>query len=71
VDLVVADDGLGKRVRTGKMEKIPYVLVVGDDDVAAGTLGVNTRGGEVERGVTLDDFVARLHVEANPPVALA
>ena len=43
VDVVDADDGLGKRIRTAKMEKLPYVLVVGDDDVAADTVGVNPR----------------------------
>ena len=59
VDTSPADDGLGKRIRTAKLEKIPYVLVVGDDDVAAGTVGVNPRGGEVQRGVALDDFVAQ------------
>ena len=42
------------------MEKLPYVLVVGDDDVEHGTVGVNPRGGEVERGVGADDFVERL-----------
>jgi len=42
------------------LEKIPYVLVVGDDDVAAGTVGVNPRGGEVERGVDLASFVEQL-----------
>jgi threonyl-tRNA synthetase len=52
-----ADDGLGKRIRNAKLEKIPYVLVVGDDDVAAGTVGVNPRGDEVERGVPVDRFV--------------
>ena len=57
VDTVVADDGLGKRIRNAKLEKIPYVLVVGDDDVAAGTVGVNPRGGEVERGVAVQRFV--------------
>ena len=60
VDTVVADDGLGKRIRNAKLEKIPYVLVVGDDDVAAGTVGVNPRGGEVERGVDLGAFVEQL-----------
>ena len=63
VDVVDAGDQLGKRIRAAKLDKIPYVLVVGDDDVAAGTLGVNPRGGEVDRGVGLDDFVARLHSE--------
>ena len=62
-DVVDANDGLGKRIRAAKLEKLPYVLVVGDDDVAAKTVGVNPRGGEVERGVTVDDFIARLHGE--------
>ena len=57
VDTSVADDGLGKRIRNAKLEKVPYVLVVGDDDVAAKTVGVNPRGGEVERGVAVDAFV--------------
>ena len=51
VDVVEAADQLGKRIRAAKLEKLPYVLVVGDDDVADGTVGVNPRGGEVERGV--------------------
>ena len=60
VDGVAADDPLGKRIRSAKVEKLPYVLVVGDDDVAGSTVGVNPRGGEVERDVPLDDFVVRL-----------
>ena len=40
VDLVGADDGkLGARVGRAKREKVPYVLVVGDDDVETGTVG--------------------------------
>ena len=66
VDLVVAADPLGKRIRTAKMEKIPYVLVVGDDDVVAGTVGVNPRGGDVERGVDVADFVARHRRRGRP-----
>jgi threonyl-tRNA synthetase len=59
-DVVRADEPLGGRIRKAKLEKIPYVLVVGDDDVAAGTVGVNPRGGEVERGVPIDEFIDRL-----------
>jgi threonyl-tRNA synthetase len=59
VDVVHADDQLGKRIRASKLEKIPYILVVGDDDVAANTVGVNPRGGNVERGVDLDVFISR------------
>ncbi len=71
VDIVDANDQLGKRIRTAKLEKVPYVLVVGDDDVAAGTLGVNPRGGEVERGVAVDEFVRRLHAEVTAQLAVA
>ena len=70
VDLAEANDQLGKRIRAAKMEKIPYVLVVGDDDVAVGTLGVNPRGGEVERGVALDEFVRRVVDEVRAQLAV-
>jgi threonyl-tRNA synthetase len=42
------------------MAKIPYVLVVGNDDMAAGTVGVNRRGsdGKPEYGVPVDALVA-------------
>jgi threonyl-tRNA synthetase len=57
-------DSLGARVRRAKLEKVPYVLVVGDDDVENGTVGVNARGGDApERGVALDAFVERLAAE--------
>jgi threonyl-tRNA synthetase len=60
-DVAEAADGLGKRVRSAKLEKIPYVLVVGDDDVKDGTVGVNARGSDQpERGVPIDEFVQRL-----------
>jgi len=59
-DVDTADEKLGNRIRKAKMEKLPYVLVVGDDDVEHSTVGVNPRGGEVERGVHVDAFVDRL-----------
>ncbi len=71
VDQVDATDGLGKRIRSAKLDKLPYVLVVGDDDVAADTVGVNPRGGEVERGVTVDAFVTRLADEVSGQLAAA
>ena len=59
-DWVEATEPLGTRIRKAKLDKLPYVLVVGGDDVSAGTAGVNPRGGEVQRDVPLDDFVALL-----------
>ena len=44
-----ADEPLGARIRRAKLLKIPYILVVGDDDVHAGTVGVNRRGSQHSR----------------------
>jgi len=63
-DTVVADEPLGARIRKAKLEKLPYVLVVGDDDVAAGTVGVNARGeGRPQRDVKVDALVDQLRAE--------
>jgi threonyl-tRNA synthetase len=59
-----ATDPLGKRIRNAKTQKVPYVLVVGDDDIAASTVGVNPRGGEVERDVKVNELISRLLDEA-------
>jgi threonyl-tRNA synthetase len=57
-------DTLGNRVRKGKVEKIPYLLVVGDSDMEAGTVGMNARGAErPERDVKIDAFLSRLAAE--------
>src|SRR4051812_33580194 len=59
-----ADEPLGTRIRKARLEKVPYVLVVGDDDVEAGTVGVNTRGQkDPERGVGIHAFIERLQAE--------
>jgi threonyl-tRNA synthetase len=63
VELAEADEPLGARIRKAKLEKVPHVVVVGDDDVAAGTVGDNPRGGQVERGLPVDDLVARVRDE--------
>ncbi|MEO9224387.1 MAG: threonine--tRNA ligase [Acidimicrobiales bacterium] len=65
VDRVPADEKLGSRIRKAKLEKIPYVLVVGDRDVEAGTVGVNRRGGEVRQDVPLGDFIADLRADVD------
>jgi len=65
VDVVPADEQLGGRIRRAKMEKVPFVAVVGDEDVANSTVGVNSVGSSrPERGVAIADFVARV-VEAD------
>ena len=64
VEVEGAAEPLGARIRRGRLERIPYLLVVGDDDVAAGTVGLNERGAEgPERGVDLEELASRLGAE--------
>ncbi len=62
-EMVEADNPLGSRIRKGKLEKLPYILVVGDTDVENDTAGVNPRGGEVERDVPIAEFIERVATE--------
>ncbi|HWW53636.1 MAG TPA: threonine--tRNA ligase, partial [Acidimicrobiales bacterium] len=63
-ELVEADENIGARIRRGKMQKVPYILVVGSDDVEAETVGVNARGSDHPvRDVPVDAFVAQLREE--------
>jgi len=64
VSVAAATEPLGKRVRNGKVQKLPYVLVVGDDDMANETVGVNKRGeNKPERDIGVADFIERVAAE--------
>jgi threonyl-tRNA synthetase len=54
-----AADNLKARIRKAKLSKVPYILVVGPDDVAAQTVGVNPRSStdKPRRGVDLTTFI--------------
>jgi threonyl-tRNA synthetase len=59
-----ADEHLKARIRKAKVLKVPYILVVGDDDVGSGTVGVNRRGSnQPDRGVEVTAFTEMLESE--------
>ena len=58
-----SDNTLGAKIRHQQMQKLPYMLIVGDDEAASGTVSLRRRSGEEERGVPVDDFVEKLVVE--------
>ena len=51
---------IGKKIREATMEKIPYMLVVGDRDMENQTVSVRLRTGEDLGAMSLEDFTARL-----------
>jgi threonyl-tRNA synthetase len=51
------------KIRDATMQKIPYMLVVGDKDQAAGAVSVRLRSGEDLKAKTLDEFIALARAE--------
>ena len=50
---------LGYKIREAQLQKIPYMLVVGDRDMENGTVSVRTRGGEDLGAMTPDEFMSK------------
>ncbi len=67
VEADLAADKLGAKIRRAQLEKIPYMLVVGEKDMAARVVSPRTREGQQLPATPLDDFVLRLVEEARPP----
>jgi threonyl-tRNA synthetase len=57
VEVDDSDDRMQKKIRTATKQKVPYMLIAGDDDVAKGAVSFRYRGGEQNNGVPIDDAV--------------
>ena len=58
---VIADESnekLGAKIRDAQLKKIPYMLVVGEKEVEAGTVSVRKRTGGEQLSMSVDDFVS-------------
>jgi threonyl-tRNA synthetase len=55
-----SNEKLGYKIRHWKTQKVPYILVVGKQEAADGTVNVNERGVEAKRTISTDDFAAEL-----------
>ena len=51
---------IGYKIREAQMQKIPYMLVVGDKEAESGLVAVRTRAGGDEGTMTLDEFMAKI-----------
>ena len=57
------NEKIGKKIRETTLEKVPYMLVVGDRDIENKTVSVRTRGGEDLGAMSLEEFSAKLGEE--------
>jgi threonyl-tRNA synthetase len=63
VDVDDSTERMQKKIRNAQLAKIPYVLVIGDAEAAAGTVAVRLRGGQDLGSMPLDQLLARLTQE--------
>ncbi len=54
---------IGYKIREAQLQKVPYMLVVGDREAAEGTVAVRTRSGGDQGSSSLSDFIARTQDE--------
>ncbi len=58
-----SNESLGKKIRAGKTEKIPYLLVVGEKEVEAKTVAVESRDAGKQDAASLSDFITKVSEE--------
>jgi threonyl-tRNA synthetase len=52
------NEKMGYRIREAQLEKIPYMLIIGDKEVESGTVSVRARNGEDVGSMSLDAFIS-------------
>jgi len=60
VQVDTSDDRMQKKIRNAQRQKVPYMLLAGDDDVAAGAVSFRYRSGEQNNGVPVSDAIAEI-----------
>ncbi|HEY2548971.1 MAG TPA: threonine--tRNA ligase [Streptosporangiaceae bacterium] len=54
------DERMQKKIRTAQRQKVPYMLLAGDDDMAAGAVSFRYRSGEQKNGVPVDEAIEEI-----------
>ncbi|GGO21492.1 threonine--tRNA ligase [Microbispora rosea subsp. aerata] len=57
VEVDESDDRMQKKIRNAQKAKVPYMLLAGDDDIAAGAVSFRYRSGEQKNGVPIDQAI--------------
>lgn len=64
VEVDERDEKIGYKIREAQMQKIPYMLVVGDNEMNEGTVNVRKYGEQKSETMALDEFITALKAEA-------
>ncbi|WP_329320231.1 threonine--tRNA ligase [Streptomyces sp. NBC_01262] len=60
VEVDASSDRMQKKIRNAQKNKVPFMIIVGDDDVAAGAVSFRYRDGTQKNGVPRDEAIAEI-----------
>ncbi|MGW4320151.1 threonine--tRNA ligase [Streptomyces sp. NPDC004684] len=60
VEVDASSDRMQKKIRNAQKQKVPFMIIVGDDDMNAGTVSFRYRDGSQENGIPRDQALAKL-----------
>jgi len=60
VEVDESDDRMQKKIRNAQLQKVPFMMIAGDDDLEAGAVSFRYRDGRQDNGVSVDDAIARV-----------
>lgn len=61
------NEKIGYKIREATLQKVPYLLVIGEQEKAEGCVTLRSRAGDNLGSLTLNDLVERLSTEARMP----
>ena len=60
VEVDDSDDRMQKKIRNAQLQKVPFMMIAGDDDVEAGAVSFRYRDGRQDNGVPVEEAIARV-----------
>ena len=60
IDLDLSDDRMQKKIRNAQMQKVPFMLIAGEEDQSAGKVSIRYRNGDQKNGIAVSDAIAEI-----------
>jgi threonyl-tRNA synthetase len=60
IDLDASDDRMQKKIRNAQMQKVPFMLIAGEEDQQAGKVSIRYRNGEQKNSIAVADAIAEI-----------
>jgi len=65
VEADTRNESVGKKIREGRMQRIPYLVVIGDAELSGNTVMVRNRETQEQKSLSVDEFISKLLAESN------